>query len=204
MKMPSYHIEAETKYSSIGSDNIPALVQIRAWCRPCDKPFSGPMLIGLPYWHIHASPRFKKKDYTVNVKVTGNSFWCYYIMLLISIGFLCSRGLKTVSCESDFHLGHFSLVCGNISLFVSGVMCTSETFCPWRSSHEDALFRCDDFTAPVWATIVPADGLTPNVIGVIGIHKVDYSVRHDSFQFLSSINGFEYVSRPGAPSANMD
>ena len=29
-------------------NNIPALVQIMAWCRPGDKPLSGPMMVGLP------------------------------------------------------------------------------------------------------------------------------------------------------------
>ena len=34
-------------------NNIPALVQIMAWCRPGDKPLSEPMII--LYWRIYAS-----------------------------------------------------------------------------------------------------------------------------------------------------
>ena len=29
-------------------NNIPALVQIMAWCRPCDKPLSEPFMVRLP------------------------------------------------------------------------------------------------------------------------------------------------------------
>ena len=36
-------------------NNIPALVQITAWCLPGDKPFSGPIIVTLPEHRVDAS-----------------------------------------------------------------------------------------------------------------------------------------------------
>ena len=39
-------------------NNIPALVQIMAWCRPGDKPLSGPMMVRLPTHICVARPQW--------------------------------------------------------------------------------------------------------------------------------------------------
>ena len=47
-------IKSSLKFVPTGSiNNIPALFQIMAWCRPGAKPLSEPMMVSL--WHIYAS-----------------------------------------------------------------------------------------------------------------------------------------------------
>ena len=41
-------------------NNIPALVQIMAWCRPGDKPLSGPMMVRLPTHICVTRPQWVK------------------------------------------------------------------------------------------------------------------------------------------------
>ena len=45
-------------------NNIPALVQIMAWCRPGDKPLSGPMMVRLPTHICVTRPQWVKHDDT--------------------------------------------------------------------------------------------------------------------------------------------
>ena len=49
MKIFEFRIKISLKFVPSGSiNNIPALVQIMAWHRPGDKPFSEPMMVNLP------------------------------------------------------------------------------------------------------------------------------------------------------------
>ena len=43
-------------------NNIPALVQIMAWCRPGDKPLSEPMMVRLPMHICVTRPQWLKRD----------------------------------------------------------------------------------------------------------------------------------------------
>ena len=56
-------------------NNIPALVQIMAWCRPGDKPLSEPMLVGLPTHICVTRPQWVKGNFTGmdNVKTAAVS-----------------------------------------------------------------------------------------------------------------------------------
>ena len=51
-------------------DNIPALVQIMAWCWPGDKPLSEPMLV-MFYWCIYVSHSFNELAHVFIVRRAG-------------------------------------------------------------------------------------------------------------------------------------
>ena len=75
-------IEISLKFVPKGQiSNIPALVQIMAWRRPGDKPFSEPMLVSLPTHICVTRPQW--------VKQATNGLFCviskYQAMLYISI-----------------------------------------------------------------------------------------------------------------------
>ena len=55
-------IKISLKYVPRGPiNNIPALVQIMAWRRPCDKPLSGPMMVRLPTHICVTRPQWVKE-----------------------------------------------------------------------------------------------------------------------------------------------
>ena len=54
-------IKISLKFVPNGSiKNIPALIQIMAWCRPCDKPLSEPMMVNLPTHICVTRPQWVK------------------------------------------------------------------------------------------------------------------------------------------------
>ena len=57
-------IENPLKFVPTGPiNNIPALVQIMAWCRPGDKPLSEPMLVSLPTHICVTRPQWVNHDF---------------------------------------------------------------------------------------------------------------------------------------------
>ena len=59
-------------------NNIPALVQIMAWCRPGDKPLSEPMMVSLTTYICVTRPQWVNRGfncyrYYMNVYVSGKS-----------------------------------------------------------------------------------------------------------------------------------
>ena len=50
--------------------NIPALVQIMAWRRPCDKPLSEPMVVNLPTHICVTRPQWVKQPLPLCISVT--------------------------------------------------------------------------------------------------------------------------------------
>ena len=56
-------IKISLKFVSKGSiNNIPALVEIMAWCRPGDKPLSEPMMVNLPTHICVTRPQWLKNE----------------------------------------------------------------------------------------------------------------------------------------------
>ena len=72
-------IKISSKFVPKGSiNNIPALVQIMAWCRPGDKPLSEPMMVNLPT-HIWVSQPQWVKEYNELQLVQYQH--CHYIWI---------------------------------------------------------------------------------------------------------------------------
>ena len=66
-------------------NNIPAMVQIMAWCRPGDKPLSGPMMV--IYWRIYASVSLNElKNNFALVVSTGTTYVGLYSQICHMIG----------------------------------------------------------------------------------------------------------------------
>ena len=62
-------------------NNIPALLQIMAWCRPGDKPLSEPMMVRLPMLICITRPQWVNRTPSGNIpwdpKVVVETDWCY-------------------------------------------------------------------------------------------------------------------------------
>ena len=54
-------------------NNIPALIQIMAWRRPCDKPLSGPMMVRLPTHICVTRPQFIEAESLIYASVNWPS-----------------------------------------------------------------------------------------------------------------------------------
>ena len=89
-------------------NNIPALVQIMAWCRPDDKPLSEPVMVNLPTHMCVTRPQWVKRfaeGVTHSRDVTS---------ILLDTSWVC-HGVRTVQ------MGLWS--CLALSFFLQNVMC---------------------------------------------------------------------------------
>ena len=103
--------------------NIPALVQIMAWCRPCHKPLSEPMMVNL-LAHIYASLCLNAIPNTLDLQ-----FFCIQISM-------CSWFLARIN--------HFVILCRprlcirkklGWGLRVGGSAVCLGSICPFISTH---------------------------------------------------------------------
>ena len=77
-------------------NNIPALVQIMAWCRPGDKPLSEPMMVSLlthicvtrPQWFKSSPPGQNGHYFTDNIFGCIFMNWRFCILIKISLKFV--------------------------------------------------------------------------------------------------------------------
>ena len=121
-------IEISLKFFPRGPiNNIPALVQIMAWCRPGDKPLSAPMMVTLPTHICITRPQW------VNLywwKLSEHSMWPLLILNWFdNIIFACCQ-----SCRIWLHL-----IC-----FSSPFNCCAAGY-QWQRSH----------LHPVWCLYCP-------------------------------------------------
>ena len=90
-------------------NNIPALVQIMVWCRPGDKPLSGPMLVRLPTHICVTLPQwvksknnesncrpFMKRDQWIPL-TKGQCFWKYFHYMTSLCWFLVMMALWLIT-----------------------------------------------------------------------------------------------------------
>ena len=77
-------------------NNIPAFVQIMAWCRPGDKPLSEPMMIRLLTHICVTRPQWVKS-------------WFTHILWKIWISFGTNKGEKSKLYKSEFWFNEYNL-----------------------------------------------------------------------------------------------
>ena len=98
-------------------NNIPALVQIMAWCRPGDKPLSEPMLISLPTHICVTRPRWVNNNLPPHL-------YCWSLTDILKLLLVVWKYLNLVHVSND--------VCS----FISSLICSRDvihyTACIWH------------------------------------------------------------------------
>ena len=90
-------------------NNIPALVQIMAWCRPGDKPLSEPMMVRLPT-HIYVNRPQWVKVFVIYIGL----FVCFLLEGKPNWGLVCQKQVLRVCTNnyiSQYLWGVFTFPC---------------------------------------------------------------------------------------------
>ena len=100
-------IKISLKFVPLGPiTNIPALVQIMAWCRPGDKPLFGPMMVRLPMYICVTRPQWVKLTGTYHYSALGthvDSPCCHHDIEKVSMLLALCKGNPPVTSGFPSH-----------------------------------------------------------------------------------------------------